>query len=264
MGVSVTNITLDREALALVVGSAATLNPTVSPNDANNRNLVWNSSNGTVARVDNGIVTALSAGTTVITVATRNGGVTATANVEVFGVTDAGVEIGGIRWATRNVAIPGAFAHNREDAGMFFQWNTRIGWSSTNPLVNYNGGTTWSNANAAGTSWAAINDPCPAGWRVPYIEELNALRNVSHNWAYVSGVWGRTFGSMPNQLFLPAAGVRDSRDGSLGNEGWGMYWSNTQSGNNEARFLVLMMTSVFMGDGDRAAGQSVRCVAIGD
>jgi len=37
--------------------------------------------------------------------------------------TDAGVIINGIKWATRNVDMPGTFAANPEDAGMFYQWD---------------------------------------------------------------------------------------------------------------------------------------------
>ena len=44
------------------------------------------------------------------------------------------VTINGIRWATRNVDMPGTFVANREDAGMFFQRHKRVGWSSTDPL----------------------------------------------------------------------------------------------------------------------------------
>ena len=50
--------------------------------------------------------------------------------------TDEGVEIDGIIWATRNVDAPGTFAENPEDTGMLFQWNRRVGWSATDPIIN--------------------------------------------------------------------------------------------------------------------------------
>ncbi|MDR1809513.1 MAG: hypothetical protein LBR34_03800, partial [Prevotella sp.] len=65
--------------------------------------------------------------------------------------TDPGVVINGVRWATRNVDAPGTFAATPESAGMFYQWNRSLGWSSSNPLVNSNGGTTWDNSAPSGT-----------------------------------------------------------------------------------------------------------------
>ena len=257
--ISVTNVTLNKNTLVLIQGDRATLVATVLPNNATNSNIVWTR----VATVSNGVVTALAAGTTTITARTEDGGRTVTSNVEVFGTTDAGIEVNGVRWATRNVAIPGAFAHNREDAGMFYQWNRDIGWSAVNPMTNSDGGTAWSSTNAIGTSWETANDPCPTGWRVPTFDELNSLRNTINTWETISGANGRLFGTAPNQVFLPAAGLRDSGNGALEDaNAWGNYWSSTQSGSSAGRGLFLMMTSVFMGDNDRAAGQSVRCVAV--
>ncbi|MDR1808976.1 MAG: hypothetical protein LBR34_01040, partial [Prevotella sp.] len=62
-----------------------------------------------------------------------------------------GVVINGVCWATRNVDAPGTFAETPESAGMFYQWNRSLGWSSSNPLVNSNGGTTWDNSAPSGT-----------------------------------------------------------------------------------------------------------------
>jgi len=42
---------------------------------------------------------------------------------------DEGVVINGVKWATRNVDRPNTFAETPESAGMFYQWNDKIGWS---------------------------------------------------------------------------------------------------------------------------------------
>ena len=42
-------------------------------------------------------------------------------------VTDVGVSIIGVTWATRNVDAPGKFAATPEDPGMFYQWNRKVG-----------------------------------------------------------------------------------------------------------------------------------------
>ena len=81
--------------------------------------------------------------------------------------TDAGVVINGIRWATCNVDMPGTFAENPESFGMFYQWGRSVGWSSTDPMINSNGGTEWDSDFYRGNTWTRANNPCPRGWRVP-------------------------------------------------------------------------------------------------
>ena len=122
-----------------------------------------------------------------------------------------GIEINGVCWATRNVDRPGTFASAPEAPGMFFQWNRGVGWSSSDPRINSDGGTDWSTVGAEGTEWYGHNDPCPPGWRVPTHEELVSLHNATNNWVEdwnETGINGRLFGTYPNQIFLPASGWR--------------------------------------------------------
>ena len=72
--VSVESVCLDQSSLSLKVGdNSVTLNPTVSPDNAPNKDVVWSSSNETVAKVDNGKITALKKGTTDITAKSVDG-----------------------------------------------------------------------------------------------------------------------------------------------------------------------------------------------
>jgi uncharacterized protein YjdB len=72
--VAVSSISLSATALQLVVGETSTLTATVLPTDATLKTLQWSSSNSSVARVDSkGHITALSAGTAVITAAATDG-----------------------------------------------------------------------------------------------------------------------------------------------------------------------------------------------
>jgi len=66
--VAVTGITLDKTSLSLTVGETSTLTATVVPADAANQAVTFASSNPEVAEVnENGVVTALKAGTATIT-----------------------------------------------------------------------------------------------------------------------------------------------------------------------------------------------------
>ena len=81
--VSVTNVSLDKTSVELAEGDDVTLIATVSPDNATNKTVTWNSSDETVATVANGKVTAVKAGTATITVTTEDGSKTATCEVTV-------------------------------------------------------------------------------------------------------------------------------------------------------------------------------------
>jgi len=169
-----------------------------------------------------------------------------------------GVLINGVYWATSNVDMPGTFAANPEDAGMFYQWNRKVGWSSTNPIVNSNGGSIWDSTIPLGTAWINLNDPCPQGWRLPTREELSSLLSAGSNWTTVNGINGHIFGSGNNTIFLSAAGYRLDHSGQLSNVSrYGFYWSSAQEDNT----LLFNEISAWRQTSTIRRGCSVRCVA---
>lgn len=62
----VTKVELDKSSLTLEVGESSTLTTTITPDNATNKNVTWNSDNENVATVENGTVTAVGAGSTTI------------------------------------------------------------------------------------------------------------------------------------------------------------------------------------------------------
>ena len=84
--VAVTGVTLAPTSATLTLGETetVTLIPTVLPDDATDKSVAWSSSNEAVATVSNdGVVTAVAAGTATITVTTTDGAKTATCAVTV-------------------------------------------------------------------------------------------------------------------------------------------------------------------------------------
>lgn len=80
--VPVTGIRLDKENILLSeIGETALLRATVLPEDADNKNVIWESSNEKVATVENGIVTCKGYGTAEISATTEDGGFTAVCKV---------------------------------------------------------------------------------------------------------------------------------------------------------------------------------------
>ncbi|NKI31908.1 Ig-like domain-containing protein [Croceivirga thetidis] len=84
-GVAVTGVTLQPESFSLSVGESRTLEATVFPANADNQEIIWYTSNDTVVSINgNGEITALSAGTSVLTARTLDGGYEAYSSVNVI------------------------------------------------------------------------------------------------------------------------------------------------------------------------------------
>jgi hypothetical protein len=135
--------------------------------------------------------------------------------------TDKGVVINGVTWATRNVDMPGTFAATPESAGMFYQWNRKVAWSTTDPMTASDGSTAWNTSSNTATSWDAQNDPAPEGWRLATVADFNTLldaEKVTKAWVAATETtlagYRLTDKATGNTLFLPAPGLR-STDGSL-------------------------------------------------
>ena len=152
--VPVTGVTLDKAELTLEKGSTGTLTATVAPQNATNNTVTWSSSNPEVATVDNGVVTAVSAGEAIITVTTEDGAKTATCKVTVnapqtvpvTGVTldkaELTLEKGSTGTLTATVAPQNAT-------------NNTVTWSSSNPeFVTVANGTV--TAVSAGTATITV------------------------------------------------------------------------------------------------------------
>ena len=76
--IAVTNVSMQCPPRGLLVtGSPITLTPIVSPSDATNQTILWESSNPLVASINDGVVTPLTIGTTTITATSEDSGLSA-------------------------------------------------------------------------------------------------------------------------------------------------------------------------------------------
>ena len=80
---SVDGVSLDKTEVTLTVGESDTLTATVTPDNAGNKNVTWETSDASVATVADGVITACAEGITTITATTEDGGYQATCNVTV-------------------------------------------------------------------------------------------------------------------------------------------------------------------------------------
>jgi len=183
---------------------------------------------------------------------------------------ETGVVINGVKWATRNVDKPGAFAAKPEAPGMFYQWNGEIGWSNTDPLKDSNEGTSWLKNGVIGPSWKKEKDPSPPGWRIPTLDEIKTLLDtdkVSNEFMTENGVNGQKFTDKATgkSIFLPFVGYRSISDGELNRVGLtGWYWSGTPAGGQNLWYgYALFLSSEGSSSGSEHVGYAgnIRSVA---
>jgi len=184
---------------------------------------------------------------------------------------DAGVVINGVKWATRNVDAPGTFTPTPQDPGMLYQWNRIKGWSLP-PIANVID-PNWNDTEAPGNTWESANDPCPAGWRVPTLDELRAFVDIVNNIEpptfTVTPAGDFIFGSGDNVVFFPGSrGSLNYSDGSLVLVGRSSdYWSSTPMSpdtnvdQSKAYFLELGNDGYGSNYSMRSDGFFVRCIA---
>lgn len=73
VGIPVESVSLDKTTASMENGTTLTLNATITPATATNKNVTWSSGDETVATVNGNVITAVGVGTATITVTTESG-----------------------------------------------------------------------------------------------------------------------------------------------------------------------------------------------
>ena len=271
----VNSLELDKDTLFLAIGEKATIIATTAPFP--NSKVTWSSSDETIAKVENGEVEAISAGT--IRVYAVAGALTKECCVVVF--TNSGVNNGhgyvdlglSVKWATCNIG-----ANSQEEHGDYFAWGeTTIKeqylWSTYKYGTNRSQLIKYCNNSSYGkdgfTDNKTVLDPeddaatanWGGTWRMPTKAEQDELcNNCTWNWTTQNGVNGyKVTGPNGNSIFLPAAGFRNGT--SLNDVGsYGFYWSSSlHTGYQcDAYYVVFSSNNVDLTNFLRYNGRSVR------
>jgi uncharacterized protein (TIGR02145 family) len=182
-----------------------------------------------------------------------------------------GLQGASIQWGRRGPNTTGDSSVDWQTAGNTANFAT----APTDVNANANAISGWSTTAAANGSWAAtktVNDPCPTGYQVPTSAQwagVNSNNIASRTGTFTNSTtyYGSALHYGPNAitklLTLPAAGNRNSTNGTLGDRGrGGYYWSSTANGTN-AFLLDFNSGSVFpAANADRKNGFSLRCIAV--
>ena len=131
--IPVESILLDRTSVELTEGEELTLTATVNPDNATDKNVIWSSSNPSVASVANGKITALMSGRATIVVSSVDGGKTAncevTVNAKIVPVTSISLNFTSIE-LTEGEELTLTATINPDNAT-----NKTVFWASSNPSV---------------------------------------------------------------------------------------------------------------------------------
>jgi len=280
--IPVTDVSLDYAEATLTEGDTLQLTATVSPADATNQNVSWESSDTFVATVsDSGLITAVSEGTATITVTTEDGGLTASCLVTVIkeesGDDDGHeyVDLGlSVKWATCNLG-----ANSPEEYGDYFAWGetapksddswTTYKWceGSDSTLTKYNINSDYGIVDER-TRLEMEDDAACANWgekwRMPTDAEWSELMdNCISMWTIQNGVLGRKFVSKKNgnSIFLPTAG--HWYEGSLIDaRSHGFYWSSSLCTDTPDNAYCVDFSSrgIYLDPGSRSSLMPVRPV----
>lgn len=295
--ISVESISVDPTEATIFLGQTSLLTATILPQNATNQKISWTSSDESIATVDQtGLVTSVAVGSVTITVTAEDGDLTAASAITVInedasmpdyienGVNlGKGVKIGEQIWAPVNCGYEeGSFPY-----GKLYQWGSKFGLGYDSSEASYtvdSGNPTpdelqpnvyYSGYKAPNGTWGTVEpwdvkneayDPCPEGWRVPTIEEIEILITNHSEWIVLDDQNGYYFtGETPyaeaggKQIFLPASGMIKNTSSNRG--AWGYY--HTASTYSSLSYYIN-----FSADGVhhklknfKYVAKSVRCIA---
>jgi len=199
-------VSLNKSNLLLAVGSNETLIATIIPNTAIAKSVTWTSNNTSVATVDSdGKVTAISAGDTVITATTKEGGYVANCNISV------GTKVTGITLdKTTNTVFVGTTSTLVSTIQPLTASNKSVVWTSSNTAVttvNSSGvitgvavGNSTITAKTQDGNFVAICNTTVSSPPIPQMFNYSGsyqTYTVTTTGRYKLEVWGAKGGDMP-------------------------------------------------------------------
>lgn len=256
--VPVSEISLDQESALIEVGESLTLTALLQPEGVD-AEILWTSSDESVASVEDGVVTALASGEITITASVNGGALTAECQVMTgLGMisfrTDRTWEIGSQIWSDAVMAT-------RADKDDFYGGTP----GSTDYVID----CLQNGEYGDWFSWMAVityqDEMCPDGWRVPTRDDFIALdialggdgtnKMLDNGITRYIDEWGGEYGGY---VWYYEDQIQFSEVGS-----YAAYWSQTESSETQGCTLNLGGSHGYRtprGSGDKYNGFTVRCV----
>ncbi len=263
-----TGVTLNRSSLTLTAGQGGQLTATVSPSDATYTTVTWSSNNSSVAAVNSsGYVTAVKAGTAVITAKTTNNK-TAACTVTVSAAAPSSVAVTGVSLSATSLSLTKGYgAQLTATVRPTNATNKSVTWSSSNTsvaTVNLSGYVTGKGAGSAvitvRTADGGKTSTCKVTVTVPNVSVSYRTHVQDVGWqGYVSN--GAVAGTSGRSLRLEGINIYLTGNSNLGVQytthcqdyGW-LAWSsnNEMSGTEgESKRLEAIMINLTGADKDQ-------------
>ena len=252
--IKLVQITLNPGELQLVEGDTATITVEFLPEDTTDKTVLWKSSDESIVKVADGVVTAIAEGNATITAA--SGGKQASCSVEVFPQYEA-VDLGlSVKWASCNIGasvpeeVGGYYAWGEIETKEDYSWAT-YKWCSDGSdrnLTKYNTKAEYGYPTDGKTQLDPEDDVATVlrgpKWRIPTKEELEELRTQC-NWqrASLNGVEGHRVTSKVDEtksIFIPYSGFYDGT--SLQNSVYSYYRCSSLNPDDSRRAFQLYNT----------------------
>lgn len=277
----VEKVVLSQESVSTFVNEPFTLTATIAPEDVDIPDLVWSSSDETVAKVSQtGVVTPLKWGNAVITATAADGcGASASCKVEV-NVRPEAVDLGlSVKWSSINVGAPNPF-----QSGGFYEWagteakvefsyvdgvyESTVNTSATGSNLGVSQCDTYTDSSlGAGykripLSHDAANLKYGEEWRIPTYGEWAELRSkCTWIWKTVAGAPGyEVVGPNGKSIFLPAVGYYFGTTHSYDKTG-ALYLSSTLCTDTDYTYaLFFSAKTMYFASIDRSLGFPIRPV----
>lgn len=257
--IPVSGITLNKESIYLTENRSELLQANISPSDATNTTIIWDSSDKSVAVVYDGLVQSIEVGTTTISAKTEDGGYIAYCEVNVIHIDSGAVDLGlSVKWASCNIG-----ATSPEDAGFYFAWADPVGYVRND---NNDGWVLASNRDVthsfnektyqASSAYSVISDITPDSghdsarenwgdeWRMPSSSDFGELKNgCDSKLISLNGKEGFLFtskktGHTGKSIFLPiGGGFGASSFLNFWNNSESYYWTNQYVTDNEPTYF---------------------------
>lgn len=208
--IDVRGVTLNKNSLSLYEGNSENLVATITPQNADNQEVIWSSNDESVAIVSEGKVSAIKEGTAIITVTTKDGGYSATCTITVSKVVSE-ISVTGVSlnyetidmYVDKKITLIKTISPN--DAT-----NTNVIWSSTDEsVVKVSDGTIVSlKAGTATITCTTVDGSFSASCIVNVYENDDSEEVLPTDNAYVITTGGEYDfkGTMDKQIYIDAEG----------------------------------------------------------
>ncbi len=193
--VSVTGVSLSKTSTSLYVGDNETLTATVTPNDATNLNVTWESSDEDIVTVDDGVLSAIAVGTATITVTTEDGNKSATCEVTVNAIPTYTItwSVNGNTDNTSSVQLGDAISFNDPDEELIPGNYIFMGWSETEVIKTNTEPNFVSSATAtADKTYYAVLAQVASSTDASWTETSLASMTASDVFVFANGTYAMT------------------------------------------------------------------------